>query len=65
MIIKSQYGNFTKEPDGRMSGVILSIKPRSDGKYSVAHCYGSGKRINKIYSQSQLEAEISKIEVTV
>ncbi len=58
----ANYGYFDREPDGRLSGVVLTVYgPRKDGKYAVTHHYGSGKRINKVYSTDQLDAEIAKV----
>ena len=62
-IFKQTYGEFTYERDGRMSGHTLTIKgKRKDGKYTVIHAYGSGKRITKIYNSEQLFNEVQKIE---
>jgi len=33
---------------------------RKDGKYTVTHAFGSGKRINKIYTVEQLYDEVQK-----
>jgi len=61
--VTSTYGKFTKEADGRMSGhVIYVYAPRRDGKYPTQHHFGSGRRINKLYSKDQLLAEIAKLE---
>jgi hypothetical protein len=57
----STYGKFTKEADGRMSGTVLNVTPRNDGKFKVSHCYGSGKVINKIYTREQLTEQINKL----
>lgn len=61
--MKKQYGQFTKEPDGRLSGhVIIVNSVRKDGKYAVTHAFASsGKRINKVYTKEQLDEQISKI----
>ena len=60
------YGNFTKEQDGHLSGQTLTIKSiRKDGKFTVVHAYGSGKRINKIYTLEQLQYQISKFTGTI
>ena len=59
----TQYGKFDKEPDGRLSGHVLWVSaPRRDGKIPVQHTFGSGKRINKLYTPEQLAAEIAKIQ---
>jgi hypothetical protein len=61
--IKKTYGEFTHEKDGRLSGHILTINDiRRDGKFSVTHSFGSGKRINKIYTQEQLSEQINKMD---
>jgi hypothetical protein len=63
VIFKQSYGEFTTEKDGRLSGHVLTITgKRKDGKYSVTHAYGSGKRINKIYTVEQLQFEVFKME---
>jgi len=61
--MKKQYGTFTKEADGRLSGHVITINSvRKDGKYAVTHAFAtSGKRINKVYTKEQLEEQISKI----
>jgi hypothetical protein len=56
------YGEFNQENDGRSSGHVLTINGiRRDGKFSVTHSFGSGKRINKIYTQEQLTERINKL----
>ena len=65
VIFKQSYGEFTTEKDGRLSGTVLTIKgKRKDGKYSVVHAYGSGKRINKIYTTEQLQWVIFQMQKT-
>jgi hypothetical protein len=65
VIFKQSYGEFTTEKDGRLSGTVLTIKgKRKDGKYSVVHAYGSGKRINKIYTVEQLQWVIFQMQKT-
>lgn len=61
--MNKQYGQFNKEPDGRLSGHVITINSiRKDGKYSVTHAFAtSGRRINKIYTKEQLEEQIAKI----
>jgi len=60
------YGNFTQEKDGHVSGHVLTIKTiRKDGKFTVTHSFGSGKRINKIYTLEQLQEQISKFTGTI
>ena len=57
-----QYGHFTQEADGRLSGHILFVyPPRRDGKIPCRHAFGSGKRINKLYSPEQLAVEVAKL----
>jgi hypothetical protein len=57
------YGTFDDEQDGRKSGTMLFIGAmRRDGKYPVTFAYGSGKRIAKVFTVEQLEAEIAKLE---
>jgi len=63
IIFKQSYGEFTTELDGRLSGHKLTITgKRKDGKYTVTHAWGSGKRLNKIYTVEQLQWEIFKME---
>ena len=62
--LKKSYGEFNQEKDGRLSGHVLTINDiRRDGKFSVTHSFGSGKRINKIYTQEQLAEQIEKFTV--
>ena len=57
-----QYGNFTQENDGHLSGHVLHIRSiRKDGKFTVTHSFGSGKKINKIYTKEQLQDQIAKV----
>jgi len=35
---------------------------RKDGKYSVTHAFGSGKRFRNIYTTEQLQFEVFKME---
>ena len=61
--LKKSYGEFTQENDGRLSGHVLTINDiRRDGKFSVTHAFGNGKRINKIYTQEQLSEQINKMD---
>jgi hypothetical protein len=63
IIFKQTYGEFTEEKDGRLSGHVLTITgKRKDGKYTVTHAFGSGKRIKKIYTAEQLQWETFKME---
>ena len=65
-MLKKTYGEFSQESDGRLSGHVMTVKDiRRDGKFSVIHAYGSGRRINKIYTQEQLMAEIKKFTAGV
>lgn len=60
---KAEYGKFTKEQDGRLSGHVLRVSPpRKDGKYPVVHIFGSGKRFNKLHTEAQLQSYIDSIE---
>ena len=62
-IFKQSYGEFTEERDGRLSGHVMTITgKRKDGKYTATHSFGSGKRINKIYTSEQLFDEVQKFE---
>jgi hypothetical protein len=62
-IFKQSYGEFTEQKDGRLSGHVMTITgKRKDGKYTVTHAFGSGKRINKIYTSEQLYDEVMKFE---
>ena len=62
-IFKQSYGQFNNESDGRLSGHIMTITgKRKDGKYTVTHAYGSGKRFKKIYTSEQLFDEVAKFE---
>ena len=61
--MQTTYGNFTQENDGHLSGHVLYIKSiRKDGKFTVTHSFGSGKKINKIYTKEQLQDQIAKFE---
>ena len=63
--LKKTYGEFNQEKDGRLSGHVLTINDiRRDGKFSVTHSFGSGKRINKIYTQDQLAEQLEKFTIT-
>ena len=63
IIFKQTYGEFTEEKDGRLSGHTLTITgTRKDGKYTVTHAWGSGKRLNKIYTAEQVQWELFKME---
>jgi hypothetical protein len=60
--VLTQYGEFTKEADGRLNGHVLYVGGlRRDGKVKVTHAFGHGPRINHIYTISQLQAEIAKV----
>ena len=61
--MQTTYGNFTTESDGHLSGHVLHIRSiRKDGKFTVTHSFGSGKKINKIYTKEQLQDQIAKFE---
>lgn len=63
VIFKQTYGSFITEKDGRLSGQVMTITgKRRDGKYTVTHAFGSGKRINKIYTVEQLQEQVAKFE---
>jgi hypothetical protein len=60
--LQREYGSFSKEADGRLSGHVLAILgQRKDGKFTCLHCFGSGARIKKIYTNEQLALEIEKV----
>jgi hypothetical protein len=60
--LNKTYGEFNQESDGRLSGHVLTINDiRRDGKFSVTHSFGSGKRIKKIYTKEQLTEQINKL----
>lgn len=64
--LKKTYGEFTYEADGRLSGHVMTINDiRRDGKFSVTHAFGSGRRNNKIYTQEQLNEQIEKFTINV
>ena len=64
MIFKQVYGEFNQELDGRLSGQVITVNNiRKDGKFSVTHAFGSGKRINKIYTKDQLAEQLEKFTV--
>lgn len=66
VIFKQTYGAFTEEKDGRLSGHVMTITgKRKDGKYTVTHAFGSGKRINKIYTSEQLLEQVEKFEPVI
>jgi len=59
--MEKTYGSFNQESDGHISGHVMHIKSiRKDGKICVTHSFGSGKKINKIYTRDQLQDQISK-----
>jgi hypothetical protein len=35
---------------------------RKDGRYTVTHIFGSGKRISKLYTAEQLAEQVNKFE---
>ena len=65
MTFKQVYGEFNQELDGRLSGQVITVNNiRKDGKFSVTHAFGSGKRINKIYTKDQLAEQLEKFTIT-
>ena len=51
----TQYGQFRKEADGRLSGHVLFVGAlRKDGKVRVTHAFGSGRRINQLLTPERL-----------
>ena len=65
MTFKQVYGEFSQELDGRLSGQVITVNNiRKDGKFSVTHAFGSGKRINKIYTKDQLAEQLEKFTIT-
>lgn len=63
--MNNTFGEFNYQTDGRLSGHVMTINNiRRDGKFSVTHAFGSGKRINKIYTQEQLNEQIEKFTIT-
>jgi hypothetical protein len=65
MIFKQVYGEFSQELDGRLSGQVITVNNiRKDGKFSVTHAFGNGKRINKIYTKDQLAEQLEKFTIT-
>ena len=64
MTFKQVYGEFNQELDGRLSGQVITVNNiRKDGKFSVTHSFGSGKRINKIYTKEQLNEKLEKFTI--
>ena len=62
-IFKQSYGEFTEQKDGRLSGHVMTITgKRKDGKYTVVHAFGNGKRFKNIYTSEQLYDEVMKFE---
>jgi len=63
MQFKREYGHFDQEANGRQSGIRLVIGfQHKDGRYPVAHIYGStGRHINKLYTEDQLVEQIAKL----
>lgn len=61
--MQTTYGEFKTEIDGHVSGHVLHIKSiRRDGKFTVTHSFGSGKKINKIYTKDQLLDQIARFD---
>jgi hypothetical protein len=64
MIFKQVYGEFNQEKDGRLSGQVITVNNiRKDGKFSVTHSFGNGKRINKIYTKEQLTEKLDNFKL--
>ena len=62
-VFKDVYGDMTRQADGRLSGHEMRVYGlRKDGRYTVAHIFGSGKRINKLYTAEQLAEQVNKFE---
>lgn len=56
------YGKLDTEAGGRLSGTMLYVgQLRRDGKYPVTHVFGSGKRIQKLYTAEQVDEQIAKV----
>lgn len=63
-VFKSVYGSMNRQADGRLSGHEMRIYGvRKDGRYTVTHFFGSGKRINKIYTLEQLTEQVERFPV--
>ena len=59
-----QFGEFTREADGRYSGHVLTIKCiRRDGRFSVGHKFGSGAYTGQILTREQLDKAIQQIRM--
>lgn len=62
-IFKDVYGNMSRQADGRLSGHEMRVYGlRKDGRYTVTHIFGSGKRISKLYTAEQLAEQVNKFE---
>jgi hypothetical protein len=62
-IFKDVYGSMNRQADGRLSGHEMRIYGlRKDGRYTVTHIFGSGKRISKLYTAEQLAEQVNKFE---
>jgi len=63
MNVIGTHGKFNRENDGRLSGTVFTVfRPRRDGKFPVEYAFGtSGKRIKKLYTLEQCQAEIERL----
>lgn len=65
-IFKDTYGSMSRQADGRLTGHEIRIYGlRKDGRYTVTHFFGSGKRINKLYTAEQLTEQVNKLQTTI
>lgn len=62
-VFKDVYGTMHRQADDRLSGHEMRVYGlRKDGRYTVTHIFGSGKRINKLYTAEQLAEQVNKFE---
>lgn len=65
-VFKDTYGSMNRQSDGRLTGHEIRIYGlRKDGKYTVTHFFGSGRRINKLYTAEQLTEQVNKLEAII
>jgi hypothetical protein len=63
---KDTYGSMNRQADGRLTGHEIRVYGlRKDGKYTVTHFFGSGRRINKLYTAEQLTEQVNKLEAII
>jgi hypothetical protein len=63
-VFKDTYGSMNRQADGRLTGHEIRVYGlRKDGRYTVTHFFGSGKRINKLYTAEQLTEQVNKLQV--